>query len=282
LSQRRGNTNSLILCPLPTFIGNVPFVSPLALKVRSILIPASVERLSFGFADLVAAAPLQNSAGTGAFKIVGDSDQALVVEDLFAWEAWCGSHVMFDHASTRTLVLSDLHTQTLPLYVNSVPGGCVFIENVATTAGVVPGSLGHGRCCLRFTGQRVWARQINPERGDPMMINDGGDLWVLGFKSEDEGVAVQTLNGGRTEILGGILNGGAAEAVAFLGVDSQLRLSAASNGWEAKRHFGTVVREKRAAWEHVVKNQDCLSRRFPTQRGPQISLSLYSSPPLKR
>ncbi|MFW5830084.1 MAG: endopolygalacturonase, partial [Planctomycetota bacterium] len=46
----------------------------------------------------------------------------------------------------------------------------------------------------------------NPERNDPEIRNDGGELWILGFKTEHYGTAVHTLNGGRTEILGGTCN----------------------------------------------------------------------------
>ena len=34
------------------------------------------------------------------------------------------------------------------------------------------------------------------------VINDGGKLWVLGGKTEEEGNAFETVNGGFTEVLG--------------------------------------------------------------------------------
>ncbi len=249
---------------------------------RPLSIPGGVDRVNFHFCDLVAGLPLREMKGEGAFRVTGESEHPLLIEDILAWEEWRGDHVMIDHASTRALVLSDLHTQTLSLYRNSVPGGRVFLENVATTAGVVPGATGHGRICAVFRGQKVWARQFNPERGEPMVLNDGGDLWVLGFKSEDEGVAFHTINGGRTEVLGGVLNGGAAEAVAFVSENSAIRVSAVSNGWERKRFFGTSVKEIRAdAVAATVLNAECISRGIPEDRGPQITVSLYTSGKLK-
>ncbi|MFV0338635.1 MAG: hypothetical protein ACK5LK_10395 [Chthoniobacterales bacterium] len=249
---------------------------------RPVIIPASVERVGFNFCDLIADKSLANLKNQGAFRIEGNSSRPLFIEDLFAWEAWRGDHVMFDHASKRTLVLSDLHTQTLCFYRNSVQGGQVFIENVASTAGVIPGVGGHGRICFHFTGQKVWARQINPERGDPMILNDGGDLWMLGFKSEDQGVAVETINGGRSEILGGVLNGGEEKAVAFLSRDSGVRISTISNGWKPECYFGTIVKECRNGVETNTANKDCLSRGLEASRGAQICMSLYSSPRLSR
>ena len=57
---------------------------------------------------------------------------------------------------------------------------------------------------LRSPGQRLWARQLNPE-GDSdvgLVRNHGGQLWALGVKHEGPGVRWLTDQGGRTEILG--------------------------------------------------------------------------------
>jgi hypothetical protein len=57
---------------------------------------------------------------------------------------------------------------------------------------------------LRAAGQRIWARQLNPE-GDSdvgLVENHGGQLWALGVKHEGRGVRFLTDGGGQTEILG--------------------------------------------------------------------------------
>ncbi|HUU08994.1 MAG TPA: glycosyl hydrolase family 28-related protein [Phycisphaerae bacterium] len=55
-------------------------------------------------------------------------------------------------------------------------------------------------------GSTVWARQWNTERGPEKVgvntRNDGGRLWVLGMKTEAVSTKVETLRGGRTEVLG--------------------------------------------------------------------------------
>ncbi len=56
---------------------------------------------------------------------------------------------------------------------------------------------------LLIQGQKLWARQLNIENEGTHLTNDGGDLWILGFKTERGGTLVDTRNGGRTEILGG-------------------------------------------------------------------------------
>jgi hypothetical protein len=60
--------------------------------------------------------------------------------------------------------------------------------------------------CYQEAGSTIWARQWNTENG-PAKVgintrNDGGQLWVLGMKTEAKSTKVATLNGGRTEILG--------------------------------------------------------------------------------
>lgn len=57
---------------------------------------------------------------------------------------------------------------------------------------------------LRSAGQRLWARQLNPE-GDSdvgLVQNRGGRLWALGVKHEGRGVRFLSADGGQTEILG--------------------------------------------------------------------------------
>jgi len=72
--------------------------------------------------------------------------------------------------------------------------------------------LGKGRTFIedvigtwRITGaHKLWARQTNAEfGGEPLLINDGGTAWILGFKTEGEMVCLRS-GGGATELLGGI------------------------------------------------------------------------------
>lgn len=56
---------------------------------------------------------------------------------------------------------------------------------------------------LKLDGQRVWARQLNVENDGTHVFNKGGELWVLGYKTERGGTLVDTRDGGHSEILGG-------------------------------------------------------------------------------
>ena len=92
-------------------------------------------------------------------------------------------------ATRRTVVLRSMETYT----IQSTPaadGGEVFLEDVVGDN-------------FRFRKQKVWARQLNIENMGTHLTIDGGDVWVLGYKTERGGTLVHTLGNGRTEILGG-------------------------------------------------------------------------------
>jgi hypothetical protein len=63
------------------------------------------------------------------------------------------------------------------------------------------------RVDLRRSGQKMWARHLNPEGNDDIGLvrNNGAALWVLGVKCEGQGVRFLTKNKGRTEIFGAFM-----------------------------------------------------------------------------
>lgn len=92
------------------------------------------------------------------------------------------------HESKRTLILSS----AIVAKVTSTGPGDFFIDDVCGGP-------------WRFSNpqQHIWARQLNPENNDvPKITNDGATLWILGLKTEKANICVDTLNGGRTEVLG--------------------------------------------------------------------------------
>jgi len=208
----------------------------------SVTIPSHVVHVDFGFCDLVAGTDLAGSDREGFVIAGGEADKPLFIERLLAWEQWSGEHCTFTHASARTVCFKDIQTQSLRLYRNTVAGGKVFFDNVAVTTGVRPGASGHGRCAVSIEGQKVWARQLNPERGEPMILNDGGDLVLMGYKSEGRGVVVHTTGGGRTEVMGGVLNIGRPGDAAFVTEDASARISTASQNRNAGGYYRTAVR----------------------------------------
>ena len=90
-------------------------------------------------------------------------------------------------------VLRDIVTAGTSLLYRKPNGGRVFIEDV---------------CCgaLRIAGPApVIARQLDTEGDGTRIVNDGGNLAVLGLKTEGDCTVLENRNGGRGTVLGGLL-----------------------------------------------------------------------------
>ncbi len=95
----------------------------------------------------------------------------------------------FTDATKRTLVVRSVSDCNFT-GTGKAEGAEWFFEDVVT----------HG---LQLRRQRLWARQLNVENQGTHLGNDGGDLWVLGYKTERGGTLLDTRGGGRSEVLGG-------------------------------------------------------------------------------
>ncbi len=210
---------------------------------QSIQIHSNVRRL-FG----LNAAMIFNVPGKPAFIIEDGKYDALAVDvgSTYGNE----SSYWIEHASKRTLVLGN------GSYINTVPGGKVFIEDAVS----VP---------LIFDRQKVWMRQINTESygHDPHIVNKGGDLWILGLKTEKDRTIIGTYNGGRTEVLGGLLYKNRERigpAPAFICEDCKMSL---------------VYRNKGIAYQtQVLEKQNGVTKEFFFQDMPASNwrMPLYS------
>lgn len=174
--------------------------------------------------------------------------------------------VMIQHASNRTLTLKHctLGGGYQP-YSNTPGAGPLFMEDVCA-----------GR--WRFDNpQNVWARQLNPENDDGKVRNLGGQLWILGLKTEYGGVVMETRSGGKTELLGGLLyplTSAATNVPAFISTDSTQSLVYAVSAYTTTaNNYSTHVQEIRSG---VTKN---LLRTDVLPRGPGSLVPLYSSAP---
>lgn len=148
------------------------------------------------------------------------------------------SSYWLEQASPRTLVFSG------GSYINTVPGGKVFIEEYAAAP-------------LIFDRQKVWIRQLNTESYDynPHIVNKGGDLWILGLKTEKDRTIIGTYNGGRTEVLGGLLYKNRERigpAPAFICEDAAVSLVYRNKG----KAYQTQVLEKRDGLTKKLHFQD--------------------------
>ncbi len=216
-------------------------------------VPNKIERINFMFCDFAVGEQLSNCKDKGIFVVKGD-EGTLVLEDVFTWEKCYGFIRFIEHAGKRTLILSDLHTQTAAMYFNTAEGGEVFIENCACTVGGFGDSPYRKTPAFSFTGQKVWARHINPERSFCEILNDGGQMWIMGFKTENYGTAFKTIHGGHTEVLGGTISIGAGkELPAIINEESTVSIVATTNGYTKDEFFPITVEETQHNIRRLLK-----------------------------
>lgn len=123
---------------------------------------------------------------------------------------------------------------------------------------------------VRIRQKNVWARQLNIEVGSddyPMVENDGGRLWILGFKMERKGVCIRTVGGGFTELLGGFLYPTKAiseEVPAVWNDNSNVTAVFCSNSnatdQAADKYYKTVVTERRGGETRSLRRTDLPGR----------------------
>jgi hypothetical protein len=247
----------------------------------TIMIPASVKRINFMFADLKGKQSLFNSSN-GAFKIIGNSSNPLLIEDLFVWTSFSGKgmHAIFEHASERTVIMRNIHAQSGPMYFNSVSGGQVYLENVSNRL-----NNKSQRPNFDFNGQQVWARWLNPERwynpndrASPAVINRGrGKLWILGFKHEGGRTFLEAKQESKSEILGGVGSNHSPlipkDLPFILNNESDISLVAHTAGRADDHHYWyTLVKETKNGISHQLKIEE-----LPKRGLNRVFIPLYSS-----
>lgn len=184
-----------------------PFSAYLAYNERAIEVPSDVVYVN-GFSSVINSDP-RGVNGGGVRLIVGGSasDPPLIVEGF-------GYGMKIEHRGSRTVALR--HGKYV--YESVSGAGDLFLDDVEI-----------GPLAIS-AGQRVWARQLNNEFGGVKITNAGGDLWILGLKTERAGPVIVTTDGGRSELLGTLIypsrpfTADERTQAAFRSVDSRMSL----------------------------------------------------------
>lgn len=138
--------------------------------------------------------------------------------------------------------------------------GTWFVENVVAQ----PISLGKG--------QKLYARQLNCELPppEPMVQNNGGLFWVLGYKTEFGNTVTATLNGGKTEILGGLFypSQGVKDSKIPLLINEDSALSATYREIAFGPTYDIHIKE-------TQKKETKTLTRSTLGQGPMVSVPLY-------
>jgi hypothetical protein len=195
-------------------------------------------------------------AKNAGFKIVDGNSSIVVIERIANGYEF---PLIFNNASSRTLVLKNL----LDVTGNMTGSGDVFIEDV-----------GGGN--WYFGKQNIWARQFNVENAGTHITNDGGNLWILGLKTERGGTIIDTKNGGKTELLGGLAyttspsSDGTQKHPMFINNESSISITMAEINYGGAPNYEIYVSEIR---NNIIRN--LLNKSLPNYLGSGKQIPLY-------
>ncbi len=145
-----------------------------------VTVPATVKRIH-GFMSVFNGGDPVTGGGI-RFIVEGDSPEPLVIEQM-------GYGVRVEHRGKRPVVLKN----GIFTYISQAGAGDVYAEDVQLDGFTVQ------------AGQKMWGRQINNElRTATKIVNLGGQLWIMGMKTEGQQTVIDA-RGGSTEYLGGLL-----------------------------------------------------------------------------
>jgi hypothetical protein len=157
-------------------------------------VPASVRRI-VGMNSSITVRPEREPtfARTSGMLRVTQPGQPLTIERVAFDMTDLGEQLAVEVAAPRDVVLRDVVTAGTSLLDRKPAGGRVFIEDV---------------CCgaLKIAGPApVIARQLDTEGDSTRIVNDGGNLAVLGIKTEGDCTVLDNQHGAHATILGGLL-----------------------------------------------------------------------------
>lgn len=120
-------------------------------------------------------------------------------------------------------------------------------------------------------GRRVWCRQLNVEFGEvPLVESHGGDLWILGMKTEGQMTCIKTV-GGATELLAALLYPLAPpspDVPCFINDGGRVSLTYALN----HENYPIHVRERRGDQWRDLRREDA------PWRGPALYVGYRDTP----
>ncbi len=165
---------------------------------NTIIVPATVKRI-VGMNVAIQGNPEVFGTTKALFRIEGNTNTPISIEFLRvqAYPVRCNAIEM---ASKRPISIMSCNNYLGNLTnASEASGGDLFIEDQVNDVQL-------------NTSQNVWLKHWNPENNPfevgkstyrTYMTNNGGNVWILGLKTEAPSLHVYTKNGGKTEVLGG-------------------------------------------------------------------------------
>ncbi len=194
--------------------------------------------------------------GAAVFTFEDLTGKHVIVERFFLLGGWrCPKHVyLFENRTSSTVILANLAKKGL--LKKPQPGRTWFLEDVVSHLRV-------GR------EEKVWARQLNPESPERTMVEvNGGQLWVLGMKTEGRAAHIVAHNGAKVELLGGVSyqswKNQKLDPPMFSVVDSMASFTFGFYHWN--QPFTTIVEETHAGQMKVLARKKLVSYHLPVYR----------------
>ncbi len=138
--------------------------------------------------------------GEAAIVFHASLDHAVVIERFFnmlkngGWKGLYDRYLFENHSKHPVVIKNLAHGSCLHKKLGSAKTGPWFIEDMAG-----------GRMAQFGPGEKAWMRQYNPESPELNMCEvHGGQVWILGLKTEGRARHIVATDGAKVELLGGV------------------------------------------------------------------------------
>lgn len=197
--------------------------------------------------------------GQSAFRIGQESAPTLWFEQI---EVTGGRAVFLRSVADRTVVIRDCSG----ISVDWKGKGTVFLEDVSSDHPWVVEK-----------GQTLWARQWFERFGGDKIVNRGGTVWILGLAAERPGILLDTLEGGRSEVLGGLCgSSGTWKSMPMFRIRDGAGSFVITEFSQQSTPYQTIVEEARGEKSRRLPNTGPLGGDPLPARTGGIALTLFS------
>ena len=231
---------------------------------RPIRVHGSVNRIigMSNIVDIADPAGRLQSGEQAVFTFEDITSPAVVVERFFLLGGWKGPRgaYMFENKSGKAVVIRNMGHSGLHKKPSTT--GEWFTEDVPVV----------GLCV--GPGEKCWARQFNPESPEAdMIVVDGGQLWILGLKTEGRARHIIAKNGAKVELLGGVSYQSWAnqpiDPPMFTVTDSDASFTFGFYHWNLP--FTTIVEETVGNETKTLLRRDLMNYHLPLYRASGAS-----------
>ncbi|MBD3344887.1 MAG: endopolygalacturonase [Chitinivibrionales bacterium] len=197
---------------------------------------------------------------TPAFRLGDDLVNDVVMVERIDIPTAIPKGYLLDFNSSKTLVM-----KSTGMNIKAQGNGKIFLED-------------HGALQCRFErGVKVWARQLDVENDElssefmGKILNSNAQLWILGLKTERDGVIIRNRFGAMTELLGGFsyTTHDPRHAPMFTNENSAVSIVFSEIG--GRGTYDTLVGELRVCNTGWVRGEDA-----PVRYGGSHSIPLYA------